>query len=325
MSKNDFIVLNAMLEPIRRWYSQDGVEEIALNRAEEIWLRLRKRRKNPWIALPDVELTKTYLMDLFHTIANTYEDSFSPLTGIPTLYTTLPSGHRFSGIAGKNVMYDENDLTGGFAFNIRTHDDDVNFGFEDYGLDHMDDKLHVVKNVEKKIEKNPYKRLIQLIQSGSPILISGATSTGKTTFLNNLLKTLSENMRILTIEDTRELLVKQRNHVHLLLSRTNQTNDMTYKKLIDLIVRMTPDVIIGGEISTQNAGAIWELMRSGHDHFYASIHAESPDSAYEAFADRILHSGVKRDAKNLVEVMKEKLHVIQISRDGGLRAVTAIV
>lgn len=325
MSKNDFIVLNAMLEPIRRWYSQDGIEEIALNRAEEIWLRLRKRRKNPWIALPDVALTKTYLLDLFHTIANTYESSFSPLTGDPAIYATLPSGHRFSGIVGKNVMYDENDLTGGFAFNIRTHDDNVNFGFEDYGLDHKEDKLHVVKNVIKKIEKNPYKRLIQLIQSGAPILISGATSTGKTTFLNNLLKTLDENLRILTIEDARELLVKQKNHVHLLLSRTSQTNKMTNQRLIDLVVRMTPDVIIGGEISTQNAAAIWDLMRSGHDHFYASIHAESPDSAYARFSGLIVDAGSKVNPDKLVKEMEKKLHVIQISKDGGLRAVTAIV
>lgn len=325
MSKKDFIVLNAMLEPLRRWYTQAGVEEIALNRAEEIWLRLRKRRQNPWVVLPDRDLTKDYLINLFHVIANTFEGSFDPNAGIPTLYATLPGDHRFAGIAGKNVMYDEDDLTGGFAFNIRAHADDVQFGFEDYGLDVQKDALHKIKVKAEKIEKNPYKRLLQLIQSGEPILISGATSTGKTTFLNNLLKTLDDNLRVLTIEDSRELLVKQKNHVHLLLSRTNQTNEMTYKGLIDLIVRMTPDVIIGGEVSTQNAGAIWELMRSGHDHFYASIHAESPDSAYEAFADRILHSGVKRDAKNLVEVMRKKLHVIQISRDGGLRAVTAIV
>ncbi|MBN2675798.1 MAG: Flp pilus assembly complex ATPase component TadA, partial [Alphaproteobacteria bacterium] len=313
---DDFIVLNAMLAPLRRWYTQAGVEEIALNRPEEIWLRLRKRRKNPWVALPDKDLTRAYLEDLFHILANTFEVPFDPQAGVPVVYATLPGDHRFAGVIGKNVMYDEEDLTGGFAFNIRAHSGEVNFGFEDYGLKEGK-KLHQVKKIEKEIEQDSYKRVLQLIRSGEPILISGATATGKTTFLNNLLRTINEDLRIITIEDSRELIVKQKNHVHLLLSRTTQSNEMSYKGLIDLIVRMTPDVIIGGEVSTGNAGAIWELMRSGHDHFYASIHAESPESAYEAFADRILHSGMKRDASNLVETMKKKLHVIQIARDGG--------
>ncbi|MBN1784085.1 MAG: Flp pilus assembly complex ATPase component TadA, partial [Alphaproteobacteria bacterium] len=235
MSQKDFIVLNAMLEPLRRWYTQAGVEEIALNRSEQIWLRLRNRRNNPWIMMPDRDLHKDYLLNLFYVIANTFEGSFDPNAGTPTLYATLPGDHRFAGIAGKNVMYDEDDLTGGFAFNIRAHDGEVQYGFEDYGLDHDDDTLHKVKKTVSKTEKNPYKRLLQLIQSGEPILISGATSTGKTTFLNNLLKTLDDNLRVITIEDSRELIVKQKNHVHLLLSRTNQTNEMTYKGLIDLI------------------------------------------------------------------------------------------
>ena len=71
--------------------------------------------------------------------------------------------------------------------------------------------------------------------------------------------------RILTIEDTRELIVPHKNRVHIVLSRTEQTNSLDYNKVIDLVVRFTPDAIIGGEISTSNAGALWELMGSGHD------------------------------------------------------------
>ena len=57
--------------------------------------------------------------------------------------------------------------------------------------------------------------------------------------------------------------------------------------MIDLVVRMTPDAIMGGEISTENAGAIWELMGTGHKHFFATIHAESVEGANEALIDRI--------------------------------------
>ena len=128
------------------------------------------------------------------------------------------------------------------------------------------------------------------INDGSPILISGATATGKTTFLNNLLKILDPHKRVLTIEDTRELIVPHKNRVHITLSRTEQTNALNYAKVIDLVVRFTPDAIVGGEISTGNAGALWELMGSGHDNCLATIHAESSEAAYQAFADRIMHS-----------------------------------
>ena len=89
-------------------------------------------------------------------------------------------------------------------------------------------------------------------------------------------------------------------------------------------MRFTPDAIIGGEISTGNAGAIWELMGSGHDNCLATIHAESSEAAYQAFTDRILHTYPTIDRKKTIEEMRQKLRVVQINRDGNLRAVTEI-
>ena len=166
---------------------------------------------------------------------------------------------------------------------------------------------------------------MQYIKRGDHLLISGATSTGKTTFLNNILEILSPNLRVITIEDSRELIVPQKNHVHLLLSRTQQTNQFTYKDVIDLVVRMTPDAIMGGEISTENAGAIWELMNTGHKHFYATIHADSPESAYKAFIDRIIHTFPNLNQEQALQEMKQKIHVVQIGREGNIRAITDIV
>ena len=221
-------------------------------------------------------------------------------------------------------MYDNNDLTGGIALTIRVHADDVAFGLGDYGL-LQGEKLHKINPLKDiKEPEDPYERLLLSIKRGDHILISGATSTGKTTFLNNLLKILDINKRILTIEDTRELIVPHKNRVHITLSRTEQTNALTYAKVIDLVVRFTPDAIIGGEISTSNAGAIWELMGSGHDNCLATIHAESSEAAYQAFTDRILHTYPTIDRKKTIEEMRQKLRVVQINRDGNLRAVTEI-
>lgn len=319
-----FKVLESVLRPLSYWYTQDNIEEVAINRSKQIWLRLRGKRAYPWVMYKDEKLTKEYLTDLLYIIANTYELPFDPVSGTPVVYAAIPGEHRFSAIAGRNIMYDDEDLTGGIALTIRVHSEDVAWGLKDYGLA-QGEKLHKINPLKDiKDPEDPYERLLISIKRGDHILVNGATSTDKTTFLNNLLKILDIHKRILTIEDTRELMVPHPNRVHLVLSRTAQTNELTYAKVIDLVVRFTPDAIIGGEISTGNAGAIWELMGSGHDNCLATIHAESSEAAYAAFADRILHSYPTMDRKKIIEEMRQKLRVVQINRDGNLRAVTEV-
>ena len=319
-----FTVLESILRPLSYWYNQENIEEVAINRSGQIWLRLRGKRAYPWVMYKDEKLSKEYLTDLLYIVANTYELPFDPVEGNPVVYAAIPGEHRFSAICGRNIMYDNDDLTGGIALTIRVHSDDVAFGLGDYGLtqgQHLH-KINPLKDIKEP--EDPYERLLLSIKRGDHILVSGATATGQTTFLNNLLKILDIHKRIVTIEDTRELIVPHPNRVHLVLSRTEQTNALTYAKIIDLVVRFTPDAIIGGEISTGNAGAIWELMGSGHDNCLATIHAESSEAAYQAFTDRILHTYPTIDRKKTIEEMRQKLRVVQINRDGNLRAVTEI-
>ncbi len=316
------VVLESLLKPLEDFYKPSFVEEIAINHAGEVWMRLNGGRV-PWVSYNSEILSKQYLVDLIHTVANIYERPFDPIHGIPVVYATLPGNHRFSAIAGPNVQYDERDITGGVALNIRGGGvRETNF--ENYHLQ-RGQKLLKVKPRESIRPDDPYERLMSAINDGSPILISGATSTGKTTFLNHMLTLIDQNSRVITVEDAREIHVPQKNRVHFVLSRTEQTNDFNYARLLDLVVRMTPDVIIGGEISTDNAGVLWEMLGTGHDHFYTTIHAESAEAAYAAFADRILHTQPAYDRGELIEEMKKKIRVVQLSRDGTLRAVTEVV
>jgi len=316
------IVLESLLKPLEEFYKPSFVEEIAINHAGEVWMRLHDARV-PWVSYSAEILSKQYLIDLIHTVANIYERPFDPIRGIPVVYATLPGNHRFSAIAGPNVQYDENDVTGGVALNIRGGGVPET-SFENYHLS-KGKKLLKIKQRKSIRPDDPYDRLISAINDGSPILISGATSTGKTTFLNHMLTLIDQNSRVITVEDAREIHVPQKNRVHFVLSRTEQTNDFNYARLLDLVVRMTPDVIIGGEISTDNASVLWEMLGTGHDHFYTTIHAESAEAAYAAFADRILHTQPAYDRTDLIAEMKRKIRVVQLSRDGALRAVTEVV
>ena len=316
------VVLESLLKPLEEFYSPAFVEEIAINHAGEVWMRLNGG-KVPWVSYNSEILSKQYLVDLIHTVANIYERPFDPVHGIPVVYATLPGNHRFSAIAGPNVQYDERDITGGVALNIRGGGvKETNF--ENYHLE-RGKKLLKVKPRESVRPDDPYERLMSAINDCSPILISGATSTGKTTFLNHMLTLIDQNSRVITVEDAREIRVPQKNRVHFVLSRTEQSNDFNYARLLDLVVRMTPDVIIGGEISTDNAGVLWEMLGTGHDHFYTTIHAENAEAAYAAFADRILHTQPAYDRADLMAEMKKKIRVVQLSREGTLRAVTEVV
>lgn len=316
------VVLESLLRPLTEFYTPEFVEEIAINHAGEVWLRLHGARV-PWVSYNAPHLTKQYLIDVIHAVANVYERPFDPIRGMPVVYATLPGNHRFSAIAGPNVMYDDNDITGGVAMNIRNMIANST-SFERYGLE-RGKKLLKIKPRATNIPDDPYEKLMTAINDGSPILISGATSTGKTTFLNHILTLIDKNARVITVEDAREVRINQKNRVHLVLSRTEQNNDFNYARLLDLVVRMTPDVIIGGEVSTDNASVLWELMGTGHDHFYATIHAESADAAYGAFADRILHTQPAYNRTELITEMRKKIRVVQLSRDGSLRAVTQVV
>ena len=316
------IVLESLLKPLAEFYSPSFVEEIAINHAGEVWMRLHGARV-PWVSYQAEVLSKQYLVDLIHTVANIYERPFDPVHGMPVVYATLPGNHRFTAIAGPNVQYDERDITGGVALNIRGGGA-TDTSFENYHL-RRGQQLLRVKPRENVRPDDPYDRLMSAINDGSPILVSGATATGKTTFLNHMLTLIDKNSRVITVEDAREIRVPQANHVHFVLSRTEQTNDFNYARLLDLVVRMTPDVIIGGEISTDNASVLWEMLGTGHDHFYTTIHAESADAAYAAFADRILHTQPAYNRTDLIAEMKKKIRVVQLSRDGALRAVTEVV
>lgn len=316
------VVLDSLLKPLAEFYKPSFVEEIAINHAGEVWMRLHGARV-PWVSYRAEQLSKQYLIDLIHTVANIYELPFDPTHGIPVVYATLPGNHRFSAIAGPNVQYDEDDVTGGVALNIRGGNAPET-NFENY---HLEKGKTLLKIKQRKSERpdDPYERLMSAINDGSPILISGATATGKTTFLNHMLTLIDQNSRIITVEDAREIHVPQANRVHFVLSRTEQSNNFNYARLLDLVVRMTPDVIIGGEISTDNASVLWEMLGTGHDHFYTTIHAESAEAAYAAFADRILHTQPAYDRTDLIAEMKKKIRVVQLARDGSLRAVTEVV
>ena len=325
-------VLEPLLEPIMQWLRIREIEEIAINRPGEIWLRLRQRNKHneKWIARADKRLHRRHLELTIYALANTQNTTNFGPNGTPTTYGTLPGGHRYAAALGANIQYTagESSTDGTILFVARQNRSDLGIRFEHFGLV-PGAQLNAISSLlhRKADAEDPLMRIMAAIKRGDHILISGATGSGKTTLLNHIIRMFSQTLRIVTVEDASEIFVPQANHIHLLLNRNGQSNDFNYKSVVDLVVRITPDVVMAGEISVSNASAVWELMRSGHGHFLSTIHAESAEEAISSFITRIGHSSPNEaaDRQRLTKEMKDKLRIIQLTADKNGRAITDVV
>ena len=110
------------------------------------------------------------------------------------------------------------------------------------------------------------------------ILISGGTGSGKTSFLNACMPFIPPNQRIISIEDTRELMLPEYLYWTPLVTRTPNTEGKGEVSMLDLLVnslRMRPDRIVLGEMrKQQEAMVLFEAMHTGHS-VYATVHADT--------------------------------------------------
>jgi pilus assembly protein CpaF len=120
-----------------------------------------------------------------------------------------------------------------------------------------------------------------IVKSRLNVLISGGTGSGKTTFLNVLSRFIPGQERVVTIEDSAELQLKQ-DHVVRLETRPPNIEgegEVTQRELVINSLRMRPDRIIVGEVRGKEAFDMLQAMNTGHDGSLTTIHANSPRDA----------------------------------------------
>jgi type IV secretion system protein VirB11 len=324
-------ILNAILRHLLPYYTHRDHEEIAINQPGEVWIKRRRAApgESLWFTDQNPNLTFEYLELVCRALANANNQKFGDGEGkTPVVYTQLPGGHRFTAGMFKNFIYDIPRPRGGVCMAIRQapRDDNV-IDFAHYGLVEGV-RVEAAKKFKEMADESTddLSKLRDAINKGSHLVVSGATGTGKTTLLNKILTELDPKLRLMTIEDTRELAVPHPNRVHIVLSRTEQVNKFDDGAAINLVTRMTPDIIICGEVSTGNAKTIWELTGSGHGSMMTTIHAEDPESALATFCKRIQHQDKSLDVAGTIAEMRERFTVVQIIKDPltGKRRISAI-
>ena len=150
------------------------------------------------------------------------------------------------------------------------------------------------------------------VQGKLNIIVSGGTGSGKTTLLNILSSYIPETERIVTIEDSAEVQLKQE-HVITLESRPANMEGKGRISIRDLVVnalRMRPDRIIVGEVRSDETLDMLQAMNTGHDGSLTTIHANSPRDSISRIETMVMMSGSELPSKAIRDQVASAINLI---------------
>jgi type IV secretion system protein VirB11 len=157
------------------------------------------------------------------------------------------------------------------------------------------------------------------------MIISGGTSSGKTTFLNALLKTVPDTERVITIEDTRELNPPQPNWLALVASKGAQgLANVTVQDLLEASLRLRPDRLFLGEIRGAEAATFLQAVNTGHPGSLTTLHADSAHGAFQRLALMTLQSDLKLTKAEILEYVRSVVPMVVQLRRRPTRGVSEI-
>ena len=170
--------------------------------------------------------------------------------------------------------------------------------------------------------------MMSAVKARLNIVISGGTGAGKTTFLNVLSSAIPSNERIVTIEDSAELQLKQE-HVVRLEGRPPNVEGKGSVRARELVInalRMRPDRIIVGEVRGEEALDMLQAMNTGHDGSITTVHANSPRDALARMETAALMANLNLPEKAIRQQMASAINlIIQIARmSDGSRRITHV-
>ncbi len=170
--------------------------------------------------------------------------------------------------------------------------------------------------------------LAAAVRSRMSILVSGGTSSGKTTLLNILSGYVPTDERVITIEDSAELQLRQE---HLITMESRPPNvegegAISIRDLVRNSLRMRPDRIIVGECRGAEALDMLQAMNTGHEGSMSTVHANTPADAISRLETMVLMGGTDLPSRAILKQIASAIDiVVQVSRmRGGDRKIVSI-
>ncbi|MFN5382431.1 MAG: P-type DNA transfer ATPase VirB11 [Alphaproteobacteria bacterium] len=315
--------LETYLEPLKKIFAEDDVNEISINRPFEAWVE--KRGDIRFESLPELDLD--HLRSLALLVAQSTDQRVSEEN--PLLSATLPTGFRIQ------IVIPPACEPGTIGMSIRkpsTMKMDLDSyeklgAFDSTAVEELrDDNIDLLNDL--LANKNIKEFLRTAVLARQNIIVSGGTSTGKTTFTNAMLKSIPSEERLITVEDAREVdLSNHPNRLHLIASKGGQGRaKVTTQDLIEACLRLRPDRIIVGELRGAEAFSFLRAINTGHPGSISTLHADTPMMAIEQLKLMVMQAGlgmppneIKQYILNVVDI------VIQLKRgDKGRRYISEI-
>lgn len=323
MSETAGAYLRTFLAPLEPWLERRDVTDVLVNAPGEVWFETLGAGMQHALA---PELTATTLLRLAQQIAAASHQGIS--REHPILSATLPDGARVQIVAPPATR-------GHLAMAIRKH------VISDLTIDTFAASGSFAKTQRADVSRAPAPdaELESLLRGGDvstflkravakrkTIIISGGTASGKTTFLNALLKEMPSTQRIIAIEDTPEVSLARPNAVGLVAVKgALGESGLGLDDLMQAALRMRPDLLLVGEIRGSEAFTFLRAINTGHPGSMTTVHADSPRGALEQIAFMSLQAGINLSRSDVIDYARETIDIIvQLSRVDGQRIVTQI-
>ena len=310
----------ASLAPI---LERGDVTDIYINRPQEIWVEtlggVIERHDVPALDASALERLARQIASVSHQGINREH---------PILSASLPDGARVQIIMAPATR-------GDMAVAIRKHvvadmgldQYDVSGAFEHLRAGLGKPRGDLAEELRALREQGLFSDLLRTaVRERCNILVSGGTSTGKTTFLNALIREIGSDERLILIEDTPELLMRHPNAAGLIAARSALGEAVvSMEDLLNASLRMRPDRIILGELRGPEAFTFLRAVNTGHPGSMTTVHADSPERAIEQIVLLILQSGARLDRNSIRHYVEASIDVfVQLGRSEGRRQVTGI-
>lgn len=304
-----FKALEQHLVPLKPFLNMDGVTEICINKPEEVFVE----QAGQFIRYVIPELEHGFLETLSGLIAEFNNKNFPT----PLLSGSLPTGERIQFVM--NPACEKEKLICSIRRQQMRDMELKNYAelgaFTELKKDVQSSALTSEVKLKELYQENDILEFIKLaIQLKKNILISGGTGTGKTTFLNACLKCIAESERLITVEDTREVIAHQHNTVHLLFNEDDES--ITALNIFKACLRLRPDRIFLSEL---RGAEVWPYLRaanSGHPGSLSTVHADTPEGAFTQLVFMMQQAGSTSNDKRIRDYIKSIIHiVIQLKRD----------
>lgn len=301
------IALKNALRPLETYLELTGINEVIVNREHEVVLE----GQFGWEFFQDKNITKEMFLSIGRILANRLGTDFD---AHPYLGAELPDGHRIQLCMGTTV---ESGLCAAVRLK-RTRNLKIENFLTDQSFTSKPKMMFDFEDIPKSFRR--------LVLEKRNILISGATSSGKTNLLNVLLKNVPETDRFLFMEDVRELDTSHlKNAVHFVLPDNGAETEITQNDIIDSMMRLRPDRIACGELRSRNTWTLLSLLNNGHGGCMTTIHAGSPLHAISKVVTNAMTGDKCVDKDVMEKIVRECLDcIIQIKVSQGERYISDI-